>query len=566
MSGEQTIAIGATIAAGAPTAVLRQQRGGSVQELATGAGATGNTQIQAETVYMGSGNALYASLSVQDGTGQVVYSLSPGQWYKIQITTQPAAVPGGRPIQAQQQISYRLRFVRADDLTVIEALHVPTLSLTAEQLNEARQARHSASCSFQVPTQAPALTLLLILYAWDADNGEQEVCRLPDLRLDGQDDGSAGGFSSDELKLLEAEELKLLDPAVAPGNVAYIYVQRPGEQLEILPFCKGHLPATRIALALDVAATYQYLNLDQAQTAPQADFVARIRNLSRSQLEDFWDWQQGFQQRGNTIYALFDLARSGLPWELLEDHESYLGCRALMVRWERFVDFTPRQLAIQDEERSGRVLVLRLNGQALPDGLQQLNPAYAANAVDLWEWLYDEPETFALVYISGARASDHTQLIDALQNRRLVTRRPIIMLAGAETTWTQTGQHSLHRLTDRLMSDVADGLITLAAPHFPEPALLTHVVGELVARIVQGSTPAAALQMLRAQYVQQYAELEAAGSAARTRARREDPANLPGVRAHYAQQLQAVYGPLLASFVYVYYGNPLLRLRLEQTP
>jgi hypothetical protein len=126
-----------------------------------------------------------------------------------------------------------------------------------EPIKEAGQARHSAPCSFQVPTQAPALTLLLILYAWGADNGEQEVCRLPDLRLDGQNDGSAGGFSSDELKLLEAEELKLLDPAPAgaPSNVAYIYVQRPVEQLEILPFCKGNVPTQKITLALDVAAT-----------------------------------------------------------------------------------------------------------------------------------------------------------------------------------------------------------------------------------------------------------------------------------------------------------------------
>ncbi|PDV98961.1 hypothetical protein [Candidatus Chloroploca asiatica] len=573
MSGEQNIAIGAAIARGAAGAVMRQQRDGSVQEMSGSGGVTSSTQILADTVYMGSGNALYASLSVQDGHGQVVYSLSPGQSYQIQVTTQTVG-HAGQALVANHSLTYRLAFLRAADDEPVTLLCAPTRTLTSADLSEARQLRHDWLVSFDVPAQVPAQALRLVLYACAGlkvedgkikELGEQDVTTLK-LQLKGQGVASADGFSSEEIKLLGAEELKLLDPAVAPSNVAYIYVQRPAQQLEILPFCKGNVPTQKIALSLDIAATYPYLTLDQAQGASKPGFLTLIRAISSGQLEDFWVWQQRFQQRDNPIYALFDLAKSGLPWELLEYQERSLGCQGLLVRWERFVDFTTRQLVVQDEERNGRVLALSLDNQPLPDALQRLNPDHAADMVNLWERLFAKPDAFALIYLSGVNVNHCTALINGLKNNflgdRLTSRRPIIMLVGTGTTWTTTMQHSFDQLTNTLMRNVADGLITLAAPHLPDP-IRTQVAGELVALIVQDVSPSEALRQLRNKYVQARAVLRQEAKVAFTAAHEDEQEQ---VRQTYRQRQQDLEVGFLASSVYVYYGNPLLRLRLEQTP
>jgi len=532
---EQQLAMGAAIAAGgayhASTLgkpvlhVMRQHVGGIAQELQASAGMSGNVQFAIESLnLMASEAALYAALSLLDQRQHSTTSLRPGEVYTIQVLTQGVAT-GGKPITANRRISYRLVFVGRDSDEAVTLLPVQSLTLTATEITQARSAAHVAKLTLLVPAAPPQLALRLVLYASAGlalengallDLGEQEVASLS-LSLDGV---------AAPVPLPPAAAIELLDPRDAPDDVVYMVVRRSAQQLEITPFCKGPQLADTVHLVLNPLASYQAID--------QPDFTDTIEDLSESGLMKLWQWLGQLRAIGvdPRVYALIEYGVGELPWELLDYRGRHLGRSARMARWAELIDYeAPRMLCVRDEERSGGVLALLPPRHPMPASLADVQLTRAADVADLWRQLFAAPGQYALVYVSDVDAARSAELVKLLRHNptgsHLAGQRPLFFVDGPGSAHDAGGLFQTRSLAHTLLLRVADGLLGIVTPQLPAGS--GSLSEPILAALVAGLGPAEALRQLR--------------ESMHTR-RGADP------RA------------FLTSFLYVYYGNPLLRLAL----
>ena len=307
--------------------------------------------------------------------------------------------------------------------------------------------------------------------------------------------------------------------------------------------------------------------------------LRRLREFSLFSAGKIMHWikmvQAEVAKRGKQLaLVIFDTTHFEIPWELLEiDYNQYIGAIAQVARWLHLEAWgEPRYLAITDYMCGGSVLSYLDRGLEGTGEERALLQTFLHSEVfsleELQERLEEPLQDMGLLYI-GSHGGDGTHLYTSMLSedaqppagslsaswlvgmQRQLDPRPILFINACESARILYKRDSrTHTLVKAFLLLCASNYIgTIAKVESREAPRIAKRLLEL-ARGVEGVQIVELLRLLREEAVE---HMQEAGR------------NSDGQQelVYRRQRKRDAAAQLLNTFSYVYYGNPLARLRLR---
>ncbi len=285
-----------------------------------------------------------------------------------------------------------------------------------------------------------------------------------------------------------------------------------------------------------------------AKAEPSPKLINTIHHKMEKTYKDLQIWINNLLQihRGNLSIAISQNKRLDIPWEMLPlDHKNYLGGQVAVARWRKE---QYNNLIIEEREHTGTVLAhiderelaIKPADRAALDLLQREEYARLEELIEeLRKLLEDEDslDSIGLIYLSGKGNNgtvihsqhDPMQQIEAHQLVELKRRsgpRPIMFI----------------NINASAKIDTEDGLLELSLDHLADGyiGLRGHVDKECASGIAEHLLKVAGTRPDGIYIAEELRQL----------------------RAKATELRRSEYSAFLHTFMYVYYGNPLDKLRL----
>jgi hypothetical protein len=415
-------------------------------------------------------------------------------------------------------------------------------------------------------SRAPFCLRLCWLEALD---GPQQCFELQPIAVRGQTPQRAVGG--------DAAVLAALDAAPIPG-VAWLYVTSETDKLKLRLDPGTAVPAASAGLAL-------FEPLDLVLPVPGDGFAgvrspdharglfSRVRQLSQDYLGRMSEWLKdlgvGLRRRSLPSLMIIDQTDVEFPWELTEiEPNCFLGAEMTVARWVKIGTYGSRHLPVerQDLTATGKVLHLLDDTLAQSNGPErnQLDKclSYPVASSDVLGKSLRQPEQFGLIYLACHGAFLNVQMQSAAPHKALwsegqthsihyvdlallqpvlpdderLHRLPVVIINACHSgrlAWTPVGLGGMPRL---FLSTVARALIgTLGQVEETEASRMGAAI---LARALQETDGVVLADLLR--------DLRAAAA--------------KDFRADAATDKQ--WQRFANTFMYVYYGDPRIRLDL----
>jgi hypothetical protein len=498
---------------------------------------------------------LIEDLSTYDALQQAATTelsrLEPGKSYWVRVSASPDS--SGETFQ--QSIT-----IRSDIELVLRSSHDSVIVENPRRVVQ-REVIEDFTHDFRinVAPECPIIDVTLDLCCRKASSQgrPRQVARLT-LSLNGT-------YSPVDEQLLEATHIAL--DASLPEGIAIIHIEDGLENLRLTgwsyrnwPLRIDSFPRPTISLATFVE-----------HQIPPANVRNEVRVLSRCNPPRLIRWLTRLLQRHGEHLSIIitDHTGSDFPWEMMEldveqEGEIPLGAIAVIVRWLP-VQFYESwyYLQMQDDACTGDVIVHLDQAEGVPldieqESFDQFSTSYYTHLDEVRQRLSHSLQSVGLVYL-GCHGlvvdRDHREMVEreiqlgSLTNpsERLVPieleivgrhqeLRPVVFVNACHSgRLIRDSMHRLRGLPEVFLARVARGYIgTLGPVESAYAAQIVQAMSQAVSAVDGGIRIGEFLRRLRAEAVKRLRENET----------REN-------------WLRYIY-----TFMYVYYGNPLIRLRL----
>lgn len=490
-----------------------------------------------------------------------VAELRPGETYRL--TLRAGAKPEGQAppwLLRGDEIAFAVSCPEAPELAIEceaeeapEGLEPSAVALAREQVES------GVELDFRVvvPEGCPRRLAFLEVSCFRPGTTYRDVCLRQPVDVLGE-----------ELPL-RAEDRSLwnLDPSSdVPAHVAFLYVQEPQPgQLALRGWHRRRDFQGDEGLAKPELSLASFI--DERQ--PSRDIVARMRSFSGQRIPRLLGWLRELLGRPGErlLLVVVDPTGAEVPWEMLSLQNVYLGAEAEVVRWASFWEFDqPVGLRCEEEERSGCTagfLDPEAAGSIVAEGeeLDRLAAERLGSPGEVLERLARGTEGLGLLYVAchGAFAYAESEArryqtlfsqATATAGRRFVNldlellerpdaRVPVVIVNACHSGRLLGDGSGVFGLPAVFLRKVADSYIgTLGAVANAQAAEIGTSVLRAFREAEGGARPSEILRRLRQE------------AAAALDPQRLEPQS---------------WRRFLFTFMYVYYGNPLLRLNLHQT-
>lgn len=473
-----------------------------------------------------------ALLEEQGGPRQLL----PGRKYIVRVSATPYRQGDLHPIYPTSPLNLRLLCVEVPEI----GIENPTRTFASEEITTLDE-----EFELTVPAECPRGEHKLVLQYY------QEASRK--ARMVSLDFSLAGTFNPVDKGLMTTCRIKL--NAQPPDNTAILHIEAPApKQFRLTGWSRREKP---LRTGLMEQPTLALADFIEAKLEPE-HIKGALGSFSRRNSEDLLNWLHELQQRHGDQLCLIiaDHSVSEVPWEMIEmESGKYLGAVWKVVRWIPVRDYRDwQELCMQEEELKGTVLAYlnhkELDTELERQALRRLMTSYCESAVSLKHGLSEPLGSVALVYLGchGVFTSSekHGIALGELENpsgrlvclniedvKRQEGSRPLLFVNACHSARLIRDSNGFYGLPEVFLARVASGYLGTLGPvgsaHAAKTASL--IFREAVEKCIE---PAEVLRRLRARAVAELAASEA----------RENWLNF------------------IYTFMYVYYGNPLMKVRL----
>jgi hypothetical protein len=462
--------------------------------------------------------------------------LQPGKTYSIEII--PATTPGqysqqqGIPTGSKFQFRLICSIIQLDQEFALDA--------------------SSRIFEFNVPPQSPTCDAVFILYYREGPGQKSKVATILQMKL-------RGTYNPDDQKLIDATQI---DTSLAE-QTAILHIAADANTLKMMGWCRQGELLQIDAVDWGVTKLAEFIR----QGINPEDVIGTVRRLSRQKAGKLITWLRRLLENHGQQLCLIIADHTDLetPWEMLElDDDVYLGARAMVVRWFTINTFKgPHVLQFLDGQRQGSVLFY-LDETAL--GVQQTSPERdilhslkktpchdLADVKRYLRLLKTSPDV-SLIYLASHGnegeevGSDLANRLTALQLELIKEPnepRPIVFVNACESARLKRDGDYFIGLPEAFLARIASGYIgTLGRVDSTFASTVARRLLQAASAEPEGIRIAEVLRKLRE---------EAVGEVVSSYQEEANEEVLIGMETR-----------LLYAFMYVYYGNPQIKLKLDK--
>jgi len=361
-----------------------------------------------------------------------------------------------------------------------------------------------------------------------------------------------GTHSPTDVRLMEEATVELDKPL--PEHVAMLYVERENDEKLCLRGWdyRGHS-------LLDDTIGWEVPRLADFMEKPEfdlsEDLIDTIQEFSRCGPSKLLEWFDRLLKihREKLCVVIADHKDSEIPWEILAlDHNSYLGALAIVARWKEVKFYGKlRVLKVGNEARRGSVIAYLDNEESRIEGgyleqetLKKVKVTFHSYLNELQQYLVnlETLDGIGLIYLASYGYKDSTLDLQRLLSEHLKAlklgelrehsdKRPVVFVNAYKSAVLKKNHGGQ---MDAMLARLASSFIGTLGP--VAPGYASMIIKRILSAASSGSNGiqiAEVLRQLRAEAVGKMIEKK------------------------------RVDDNFVSAFMYVYYGNPLLWLRLD---
>lgn len=413
----------------------------------------------------------------------------------------------------------------------------------------------SKKFEFIVPQNGPTCDVVFTIYY------REEIAQTPKIATSLKIE-LVGNYNLDDPKLIEATHI---DTSLAT-QTAILHITADMNKIRMTGWSRRGEILQTAAIDWEIKKLAEFI---ERQEDPEV-IRNTMRGFSRTKAGNLIKWvRQLLKEYGqNFCLIVADHTDFETPWEMLElDDDEYLGAKAVIVRWMKIHTFKgPRTLKPQDIQKQGRVLCY-LDEDAL--GIQQtyleremLGSLSTERCKDLKEMrrqlrLLRAPHNIGLIYLGchgyeGEAIGSREHIFDRLTYLNLemikeVTEpRPIVFVNACESARLKREGDYFRGLPEVFLARIASGYIgTLGQVDSTYASQVAQRLLQDAHIEPEGIRVAEVLRKLREEAVNQLLNCDLDELSEKERIRKETE--------------------LIYAFMYVYYGDSQVRLRLNSS-
>lgn len=461
--------------------------------------------------------------------------LRPGHRYRVRVSTSQHGQAGQQPIYTTASLNLLLCCKDVPEIGIPNAKRIVEPEAIAT-FDEEFELTISANC----PTGSYELKLL------SHQNNRLGLAASLSFDLEGT-------YNPVDSALLTTCRIKLNDQP--PEHTAILHIEAPapgqyrltGWSRREKPLKTGLMEEPELALA----------NFVEEELQPE-HIKNQLASFSRRSPEELLEWFEALEKRhgDRLILIIADHSVSEIPWEMVQwKRGSYIGATWRVVRWIPVRDFRVwQELCLQEEERTGKVLAY-LNHEELDtrverEALSRFATSFCTTTALLKQGLSRQLESVALVYLGChgvfTYGEKHKVAVGELHNpsNTLVAlsvediqgpegARPLLFVNACHSARLIRDSNGFYGLPEVFLARIASAYLgTLGPVGSTYAAEIANIIfTEAVKKSIE---PAEVLRRLRAEAVAALSASEATEN-----------------------WLNFIY-----TFMYVYYGNPFVKIRL----
>jgi hypothetical protein len=463
--------------------------------------------------------------------------LKPGNTYVIEISLadSPGQYNHQNSILLSEEVQFRLI------CSTFQVDHQFSINKTGKKID------------FAVPHNSPTCDVTFTLYYRKGTEQAGKIATSLKIKL-------LGNYNLDDPHLINIAQI---DTSLAK-RTAVLHIAADTNKLKMTGWSRRGKILQADAVDWEVTKLAEFI---RQQVDPE-DVLSTIRGVSRTKAGKLIEWiRQLLEEHGEHFCLIIaDHTDFETPWEMLElDDDEYLGVKVVVVRWMKVNTFKgPRILKLLDAEKQGQVLFY-LDEEVL--GAKQtylerdiLNKLRVQPCKDLAEVkkqlkLLKTSNNIGLVYLGchgfeGESIGSQRHIFNRLTylNLEMIKEasepRPVVFVNACESARLKRVGDYFRGLPEAFLARIASGYIgTVGQVESTYASTVAKSILQAACTEPDGICIAEVLRELREEVVNEWLECDPDDLSEADRISKETK--------------------LLYTFMYVYYGDAQLRLRLE---
>jgi len=467
--------------------------------------------------------------------------LQPKTTYQIKVSASSNKRGNQTAFHIQSDIMLELICNKDEVLTFNDSCERPVRSDAIAQISE--------DFNFTIKEECPRVELEFVLFYREINKNKLEYIDTLKIQLEGT-------YNQDNRDILQACKISLKAPL--PEHTAIFHVEAPQPyKFRLSGWSRRGNPCKVNSIDRPTVGLSKFV---EGEIKPE-DIRNDIRIFSRQCPEHLLIWLQEllnlYSEKLCIIIA--DQTNSDFPWEMLElGDDQYLGALAVVTRWIEVKHYTKsHELKVQEQLISGKVIAyqdkLKLeHTQEKLIVLDSLITEYCHTTEELKKILSQSLSTIGLVYLGChgifTCSTEHRNNVNSLHNpsqefvhipfesiNKQEGPLPIFFVNASHSARLFSNGNQCYGLPEVILARVAEGYIGTLG--FVEKSYSVKIAQSIIKEC------AAPMEGIRASEI------------------------LRQLRAHAIMQLNASatldsWHEFIYTFMYVYYGNPQILLRL----